>query len=284
MEFGFNVSVRYTLEEILRLGDTFLANGDFSAIEATCYEHMAGYDSGPYTAVLSTLMEKYHPKLFAHILNFNIAEEDAVLRNAILAEIENSILYLKALGGMGVIIHSGSRGGKHLPGFNRAGKPDSGEDSVRRCWELSVDIMQKACDIAAKFGITVYTENLSTHYLTTTAEELLQYLQDVDRKNCKVVFDVGHCYHSGLNVPDEVRKLGQVLEHLHIHDNHGVKDEHLPLGGGTLNVEAFAGALAEIDYKGIYMFELLHPGPFESLGRSYRIMKTHAEQAAAGIR
>jgi sugar phosphate isomerase/epimerase len=156
------------LEEIQCLGDTFLGSGDFSAIEATCYEHMAGYDSGPYTAVLSALMEKYHPKLSVHVLGFNIAEEDAILRDAILAEIENSILYTKALGGTRVVIHSGSRGDKHLPGFNLERKLGSKGDGVRRCWELSVDIMQKACDIAAKFGITVYIENLNhAHYLTT---------------------------------------------------------------------------------------------------------------------
>jgi sugar phosphate isomerase/epimerase len=141
--------------------------------------------------------------------------------------------------------------------------------------------MKKACDLAAGFGITVYTENLLQGHLTISAEELLQYLRDVDRENLKVVFDTGHCHCSGLNVPGEVLKLGRVLEHLHIQDNHGDKDEHLPLGGGTLDVQAFADALAKIAYTGIYMFELC-PCPSDGLGRSYRIMKACAEQAAAG--
>jgi sugar phosphate isomerase/epimerase len=42
--------------------------------------------------------------------------------------------------------------------------------------------------------------------------------------------------------------------HLHVHDNHGVHDEHLPLGAGTIDWDIVGKSVAR-DYTGIVVVE-----------------------------
>jgi len=61
-------------------------------------------------------------------------------------------------------------------------------------------------------------------------------------------------------VPETIRILGNYIKVLHLHDNEGAYDSHLPpLISGKNNidwVETFA-ALEEVGYKGVYNYELL---------------------------
>jgi sugar phosphate isomerase/epimerase len=74
--------------------------------------------------------------------------------------------------------------------------------------------------------------------------------------NLKVVFDVGHCHHTGHNIEQDVKDIGGLLGHLHISDNHGKLDEHLAPGMGTVNFPEFIKCLKDNSYEGLYMFEL----------------------------
>jgi sugar phosphate isomerase/epimerase len=49
-------------------------------------------------------------------------------------------------------------------------------------------------------------------------------------------------------------QLGDRISHVHIHDNVGKKDEHLPLGKGTINWKQVMDKLS--DYKGIFVTEM----------------------------
>lgn len=105
--------------------------------------------------------------------------------------------------------------------------------------------------------MTLYTENLNGgNQLTITMEQLLRYVKTVDRDNLKIVFDVGHCHRMVGAIYQEVVKAGDLLKHLHIHDNHGTGDEHLPVGEGTLDFEEFVRGLKAVEYSGLYMMEL----------------------------
>ncbi len=261
-KFGFNINLKMTPEDIRKLGDTVLKQGLYEAIEVTYYENMEHVDTTEYNEAIMEIISKYNPQVLVHISAFNLAEENSTLRNAIMKEIQNCIAYTKKLGGKEIIIHSGFIGyGLHVPIVRPDGGIITDKDVMKKGWDLSVEMMRKACDWAKDENMTLYTENLNGSQLTVTSQELLAYLKDVGRDNLKLVFDVGHCYHMGKNVYSEVVEAGNFLGHLHIHDNHGQKkkghqDEHLPLGEGTLEVLEFVKGLKQVNYNGLYMMEI----------------------------
>lgn len=252
--FGFNINLKMTPEHICMLGKTMLGTSLYEAIEPTYYEHMEHVDVRPYNQALKEIVETYQPQVTVHLPAFNLAEESRTIRAAILKEIEHCLDYTSELGGKAIIIHSGYMDtGLHVPvPRSFSGGNAQGEKS----WILSVEMMQKACDLAEERGMEIYTENLSKRELTVTCADLKRYLLDVGRDNLKVVFDIGHSYYTGNDIPDEVRALGKSLCHLHLHDNFGERDEHLTLGEGRIDYRGFCKALEEVGYVGIYMMEL----------------------------
>lgn len=267
-KFGFNINLTMSPEEIRRLGREMLGTGKYHMIEPTYYEHLEGIDTSAYNEALMELVETYHPRVSVHIVDFNLSEENTVLREAILKEVKHCIEYTKKLGGCEVVVHSGNYvSGQHSPLSavkEQIWGMDSQKTSKDRAWELSVAMMQNICAIAAEEEVTIYTENINEHMNTRTTDQLIRYLEDVNRENLKMVFDVGHCHLAGYGIVPEVLKAKGILYHLHIHDNHGPHhegflDEHLPVGEGTTDFISFINALKKINYPGVYMMELRHP-------------------------
>ncbi len=62
--------------------------------------------------------------------------------------------------------------------------------------------------------------------------------------------DVGHAYiHGGMKgVVNYINVYKSKLWHVHMHDNHGKSDEHLPLGSGKINFERVVSALKKVGY------------------------------------
>lgn len=260
--FGFNINLKNSPEAILELGEKALKNGDFEAIEVTYYEHKEHVDTTAYNKAIRTIVEKYNPQVLVHISAFNLAEENSVLRKAILEEIQSCIDYTEYLGGKEIVIHSGDKyAGLHTPIAHEDGSRPTEEEVYEMAFGLSVEMMQKACDLAAEKGMTLYTENLNGNAITLTMDEVVHYVKAVNRDNLKIVFDVGHCNHMVGSIYPEVLKAGALLKHLHIHDNHGQRDEHLPIGEGTLDFEEFVKGLKDVGYSDLYMMELYQATP-----------------------
>lgn len=58
--------------------------------------------------------------------------------------------------------------------------------------------------------------------------------------------DIGHANAYAKQTPEYfIERLGNRIGHLHLHDNHGERDEHLPLGEGDINIERILGLVAE---------------------------------------
>lgn len=255
--FGFNINLRMTPENIRDLGEKCLGTDLYHAIEVTYYENMEHVDTTEYNQAIIEIVEKYHPQVIVHISDFNLAEENQVLRGAIVEEIKNCIKYTKYLGGNEIVIHSGNRTcGMHVPIFHEDGSRPTPEEVEQKAWGLSVELMKVACELAQEEGILLYTENLNGNANTLTMEEVLRYVEDVHMPNLKVVFDVGHSHQMGQNYVADVLAAKGMLAHLHIHDNHGFSDEHAALGEGTIDYKTFVEALSEVNYQGIYMMEI----------------------------
>jgi len=71
-------------------------------------------------------------------------------------------------------------------------------------------------------------------------------------------FDVAHAYiENKMNgIRTYLDAFSDRLVHIHIHDNHGEEDEHLPLGYGKINFKKVARWLKELNYDKTMTFEV----------------------------
>ena len=75
----------------------------------------------------------------------------------------------------------------------------------------------------------------------------------------RMVLDIGHAHIGdvrGDRIERFITRWGDRLDHLHASDNHGTRDDHLPLGEGSLPLADTVAALNRIDYDGTVTLEI----------------------------
>ncbi len=122
-----------------------------------------------------------------------------------------------------------------------------GKQMPDRAWEQNILGLQEICDHASDHDMTIAVENMLNieSMLGRTPEEILGMLENVGRENLGFVFDIGHANTNG-NV-DSFLPLKDKMVHVHVHDNKGVRDEHLPVKSGNVNWSRVAKALNGYD-------------------------------------
>jgi sugar phosphate isomerase/epimerase len=117
-----------------------------------------------------------------------------------------------------------------------------------KAWSQNILGLQQLCDHAADLDMVIAVENMVNMpaLLGRRPEEIMGIIENIDRENVGFILDVGHANTNG-NV-EKFLELRDHVIHVHIHDNHGSKDEHLPVGTGTVPWEKVAAALAA--YRG----------------------------------
>lgn len=124
-----------------------------------------------------------------------------------------------------------------------------------KCRQTSMDSMQELCDFAADMDIVIAIENMPNlpQIFGRHPDEMLDILEQVGSKNAGVTLDLGHANTMGL-VDEFLDKCLDRVVHMHIHDNQGIRDEHLPLGEGSIDWKSVMGKLS--DYKGLMVTEM----------------------------
>jgi sugar phosphate isomerase/epimerase len=87
-------------------------------------------------------------------------------------------------------------------------------------------------------------------FLCRQPEELVGMTEGIE--GIGMTFDFGHANTMGM-VNDFLPYVKRA-NHIHIHDNHGMSDEHLSLGDGTINWEKVGKTIAA-DYSGVVVIE-----------------------------
>jgi sugar phosphate isomerase/epimerase len=108
--------------------------------------------------------------------------------------------------------------------------------------------MKELVEYGKALGIKVMIENMpgkrSIHAIAD-----IKYVTD-RVKGLGFHLDVGHAFitEGVKNVTDYIRVFRPKLWHVHMHDNHGQGDEHLPLGCADIDYEKIVSALKKIGY------------------------------------
>ena len=121
---------------------------------------------------------------------------------------------------------------------------------------------------AAAHRVTVMLENV----YETEPELLLEVVGRVGADNLRVCLDVGHLYaFGGGDLSHWLHTLAPVIGQLHLHDNHGITDEHLPPGEGNFPFGDLLGKLRNLRRRPIITLEAHSE---EHLWRSLKNIKT----------
>ncbi len=116
---------------------------------------------------------------------------------------------------------------------------------------------------AHPLGVRLLVENLISE--ATTPSHLITILEMGHLPNVGVCLDLGHA-HMTVGVAQAIATLGDRIVSVHTHDNHGMKDEHLWPGDGTIDWPATVKALKALS----------SPPPAVVLEISYKLAEKEA--------
>ncbi len=113
----------------------------------------------------------------------------------------------------------------------------------QRTIEYAQTALEHLGAFARPLGVQILVENLTSE--ATTPEHLITILDLGHLDNVGVCLDLGHA-HATVGIPEAVAVLGPRVMSVHVHDNHGMKDEHLWPGDGTIDWPATTKLLSEL--------------------------------------
>jgi sugar phosphate isomerase/epimerase len=111
-----------------------------------------------------------------------------------------------------------------------------------RRWDAAFSSLENISLFAKQRGITIALEN--TPGEMATPENLKHFLEQTRLSNIKLCLDTGHAHLSG-GLATGLEATHDLVATVHVHDNHGERDEHLLPYLGTIDWDATLPALPE---------------------------------------
>lgn len=187
---------------------------------------------------------------------FNLGSIYPARRKAALTQTKKCLKFASLIEAKVVTIHPGYCPFPHIKKLF--------EDVKRRF----VEDLKECLKFALDEGVLLALENIqSKYFFFYRLEDGLYFIQKVD--GLGLTFDIGHAYISacelGFKKPENYiakivkEKLKNHIFHVHLHDNFGVKDNHLPPGNGKINFKPIIKALRDIGYDKQIIVEVWNP-------------------------
>lgn len=124
---------------------------------------------------------------------------------------------------------------------------------------MDVGEVRRMAGYAADCGVRLALENVrnSAWALDCVLDRIGD---DVERTNLGICIDVGHAFLSSdagsSPVYGYLERYRKQIVHLHIHDNNGSGDDHLPVGDGRIDWEDVLRKVCRIGYRGTAVLEV----------------------------
>jgi sugar phosphate isomerase/epimerase len=261
--------VHNSIEEAIQIG---------SEVGAGCIEIIydvphfpPDYDQRELSAVRK-LLEDHDLGVSVHasFWDLNPASYYRELWELSLKQIKRSIDACRSLGGEITVVH-----------FGKCPVPEAKllEGAKQRYREF----LGKCLPYAQDRGVILAVENAGRilHSYPPTIRELKQLVLELE--GAKVTFDIGHAFLTERKagkrtaeavIAEHIRNMRKQIVHLHIHDNRGKIDDHLPPGDGKINFKPIVEAIREIKYSGFIIAEFWDPQhPLETARKGMERLK-----------
>jgi sugar phosphate isomerase/epimerase len=173
------------------------------------------------------------PRIHAPFFDLNPGAIDPLVREISLKRLSQTLHFAQQLAADLVVIH---------PGVDKWRYPNL--DDV---WcDLAVESFRTLTEHAVTFDCRLAIENIYEE----TPDTLVKLVSEVASDSFGHCYDVGHWHLFGKRPMNEwLEKIGPRLLHLHLHDNHGRADEHLPVGDGTIDFSPLQAFLKQLSPK-----------------------------------
>lgn len=154
------------------------------------------------------------------------------------------------------------------PGPENADIPSREERLLRI--ENVCAVLDRVAARCSELGIQCVLENKLPHLLFGQSADLLWILAALEGNRVGACLDTGHAHLAGDLYP-LVHKMAPYLRLLHVHDNRGHGDDHLPPGDGRIDWLILLKELAAAHFHGALILELGGGGdPEQTMARARR--------------
>jgi sugar phosphate isomerase/epimerase len=237
MQFGaMNYPIRPVLEEIEVIGALGFDYFELAMDPPEAHHETLRQLSGDIQAGL----ERYQMGLVCHLPTFiSTADLTASIRQASRQELLASIEVAAHLGAQKAVLHPSciTGMGRNVPALAEKYARESLAEAVASATHAKVDLcLENLFPQLTPFGSMDEWEQRFTRY-----------------PHLGLTLDIGHA-HIG---PDGMKRIlifiqrfASRLRHLHVSDNFGRRDDHLPIGDGRIDFPTVAAALRRICYQG----------------------------------
>jgi sugar phosphate isomerase/epimerase len=243
MQYGaMNFPIKPVADEL-----TEIAALDFDYLELTMDPPQAHYTTiqQQMGSILSVLRSQ-SMNIICHLPTFvSTADLTDSIREASLLEMFNSLEVAAELGSRKVVLHPGHIGGLGI--YVR-------ETALAHANNSLVAII----DRAQTLGLCVCLENMfprcRAFFEPADFVDILQRFPDL-----RLTLDTGHANidnPSGRRILEFIEKFGHRIGHLHVSDNFGERDDHIPLGAGTIDFLKIVKALKKCGYDDTATLEI----------------------------
>ncbi len=123
-------------------------------------------------------------------------------------------------------------------------------------WKQNLESVATLHDEASELGLKFAMENLPAKYmfLMKTPQDFQNFYAETGLTDVGIVLDTGHANLEG-QIEPFLQQLPDKISHIHISDNHGLIDEHLGLGHGKIDWQAFAHEVKATGFSGTVLAE-----------------------------
>lgn len=246
----------------MKIGASTLAGIEFELektldfIENLGIEYAELVHQYPAEFIDSEILESYNLKYSIHapFMDVNIASPQDQSRLNSIAQIKSSIDLANEINAEAVVVHPG------LISFlaNKYFK--------KEVYEFANESIKEIGDYAKDLGVMATIENMP-NFESMIYQNIADLNQLLVENEMHMTLDIGHANHVGYT-PDEM--IFDSIKHIHVHDNLGDDDSHLPLGEGSIDLKYIINTLESKNYDGIYILEV---NDYDSIKKSNEYMK-----------
>ena len=232
----------------------FAVRHGFQGIELSSYHFWPERLRADEVDRMRSVVQQNGMRLAIHARHRGISfgAHDAVLRQRFVEELRGTVRFATELGGDIVVAHVG----EVVP---PAHNPSDSETTLRQeAFQYALDSFARCAPVAADCGVRICVENVQlrpTEVITSFADHL-RLVDTIGHPFVVCALDTGHAHVNG-GIQACIQAFGPRLQHIHLHDNHGEKDEHLEVGKGGIRFADFAYFLQ--DFRDLIALETRSP-------------------------
>ena len=249
----------YALEDLSYVDALlFAAANGFDAFEVNLYFPAIDLDNWNWNEIEAIKKiardEEIEISVHAAFYELNMAAFFKGIREESVRYIIKSIDLCHEIGGEVVTVHPGKFTYEIEPGASPETDP-----LMKIQWDHNIESLKRINTYAESKAITLCLENLGWDEVAQSFEDMIKIREEVG-DTLQFTLDLGHArIKSEGGVEESFRVLGDNIRHIHLSDNYGKEDDHLPIGEGDSDFSSFFHLIK--DFPHIVTLEIEAPGP-----------------------